>query len=458
MDKNLRRVPLFARISDEVLQWIAARSQERELVDGEVLFAEGQAATHFYVLLAGKLQITKKLGGRAVVLATHQAGAFTGEVPLLTGTPYIASAHSLGFSRLLGIEAGHFQQLLVLCPPLLGALLAALAGRIQTTEALVQQSEKLAGLGKLSAGLAHELNNPAAAGRRAVEQLRVAMQAQQASASQLHQGLTPEQWEWLAQLRARLKTQEAARAQTDPLEQSDREEALTAWFDAQALLDGWKLAPSLAEAGLDIALLATIKEYLPPALLEQALTWLETTLAIDKLLNEVEQSTTRIADLVKAVKEYSYMDRASQQEVDMHEGIENTLTILNHKLHNGITITRTYDRSLPRIQVYGSELNQVWTNILDNAIDALRGHGHIWIRTIRAGTFLNVEITDDGPGIPPEIQSRIFEPFFTTKGVGKGSGLGLDIAYRIIVTNHHGDLSVSSRPGETRFLICLPLT
>jgi signal transduction histidine kinase len=457
MHEELRRIPLFSRLADKELQWIAERSQEKYLIDGEFLFIEGMPATHLYVLIEGELQITKKLGGREIVLITHHAGAFTGEVPLLTGTSFIASARSLGPSRLLSIAANDFQQMLVLCPSVISILLAAMAGRIQATETLIQQNEKLAGLGKLSAGLAHELNNPAAAGRRSAEQLRATFQVQQTSAIQLNQQLTPEQWTWLTQLHASLNAQVTQSTQLDPLAQSDREEALSTWFEKHALVDGWKLAPGLAEAGLDTTHLENIEEHLAKGALEPGLTWLEATLAIDGLLQEVELSTTRISELVKAIKAYTYMDQARQQEVDIHEGLENTLTILKHKLREGITITRVYDRSLPRVTVYGSELNQVWTNLLDNAIDALQGHGQIWIRTSRAGAFVNIEIADSGSGILPEVQKHIFEPFFTTKEVSKGTGLGLDTAYRIVVTNHHGDLSVVSQPGETRFLICLPL-
>jgi signal transduction histidine kinase len=243
----------------------------------------------------------------------------------------------------------------------------------------------------------------------------------------------------------------------DALAQSDREETLTTWLDEHGVVDGWKLAATLVEAGLDTSHLDTIVEHIEAEPLTAVLTWLGATLATVRLLDEIEQSTARVSDLVTAIKEYTYMDQAPQQEVDVHAGIESTLTILGYKLKKGIGVTRTYDLDLPHIPAYGSELNQVWTNLIDNAIDAMGGQGQLAIRTSREGAYVQVEIADTGPGIPADIQSHIFEPFFTTKDVGKGSGLGLDTAYRTVVGRHHGDITVSSEPGDTRFQVRLPI-
>jgi signal transduction histidine kinase len=349
------------------------------------------------------------------------------------------------------MEADEFYQMLGICTVIGRGIFAAMANRIQTTEALVQQSEKLSGLGKMAAGLAHELNNPAAASQRAVQQLQEKMQQLHTSSQQLAQHITTGQWEQLSQMASGRST-----TQLNALERSEREDELLAWLDERAIAESWELAPAFVEAGLTVAELDTLAATLEGADLERALIWLEASLSVNDLLATVEQGTTRISGLVKAIKEYSYMDRAQLQEVDIHAGIESTLIILKHKLKGGIEVIREYDPHVPRISAYASELNQVWTNILDNAIDAMQGKGTIHIRTMQKGTFVCVEIADNGPGIPAEIQSRIFEPFFTTKDVGKGTGLGLDTAYRIVVVDHNGTITASSVPGETTFRICLP--
>ncbi|GHO99702.1 sensor histidine kinase [Reticulibacter mediterranei] len=447
----LRTVPLFAHLPDDLMQWVIDHSSEVHLEDGECLFEEGKPARYFFVLLEGGLLVTKRIGNRDVVLTMHEPGAFTGEIPLLAGSDYVASGCAVGASRLMRMEADEFYQMLGICTVIGRGIFAAMANRIQTTEALVQQSEKLSGLGKMAAGLAHELNNPAAASQRAVEQLQEKMLQLHASSQQLAQHITVEQWEQLSRLASEHSTE-----QLSALERSEREDELLAWLDERAVADSWELAPAFVEAGLTVAELGTLAEMIGDADLERALVWLESSLSVNDLLATVEQGTARISGLVKAIKEYSYMDRAQLQEVDIHAGIESTLIILKHKLKGGIEVIREYDPHVPRISAYASELNQVWTNILDNAIDAMQGKGIIHIRTMQKGTFVCVEIVDNGPGIPAEIQSRIFEPFFTTKDVGKGTGLGLDTAYRIVVVDHNGTITTSSVPGETTFRICLP--
>ena len=454
----LRQSDLFADVSDGEIAAILAQGEELHLQQGDVLFAEGTSATNFYILLEGDLQITRRMNGQEVVIADHaDPGSFTGEVPLLTGTPYVATAHVRQPTRVIRFSAETFQHMLVSCSPVTKAVLPTLAARIRSMEVLTMQQEKLSALGKLSAGLPHQLNNPAAAAQRSASQLRDTLLTLQALNFSLHSS------EPVVKLLTGFQQDAMQRAThtlpLDALAQSDREDELAAWLENHAITNGWELAPTFAESGLDPAWFDTLAKQIHENTLQSFIPILEKILQVFGLLNSVEQSTGRIATLVKAVKDYSYMDQAPLQEVDIHEGLENTLTILHHKLKN-ITITRDYDRSLPSINAYGSELNQVWTNLLDNATDALDtvvGKKRIWIRTRLEQECVLIEIEDNGSGIPEEVQQHIFEPFFTTKGVGKGTGLGLDIAYRIIVNRHHGDLSVTSSPGNTRFQVRIPI-
>ena len=461
---QLRAIPLFAGLEDEQLAWVRGRADEVRIAAGDNLFAEGAPADAFYVVLDGEVQITKEIGGQETFLATHAPGGFTGEVPLLTGTPYIATARATAPVRLLRLDPGAFKELLARCPTVAGTLFGALGQRVQIVEATMRQQEKLAALGRLSAGLAHELNNPVAAGRRAAEHLREKVRKSRALTLELgRHGLTPGQLDGLARLIGEIEGGAGGAGALDPLTRSDREGELGDWLDARDIADAWDLAPTLVGAGLTVERLDALAGALDAAALDTVVRWLATTLAAEDLLREIEQSTGRLAELVGAVKKYTYMDRAPVQEIDIHDGIEDTIKILGYKLKH-ITVVREYDRALPRIEARGSELNQVWTNLLDNAADAIydtaagrEGGGRITIRTAREPERVLVEVADNGPGIPPEVIDRICEPFFTTKGVGKGTGLGLDISYQIIVGKHGGDLHVESRPGDTRFQVRLPL-
>lgn len=458
---------LFPTLSEEELSRLKEHGQEIQLNPDEVIFREGDPTYHFYVVLEGQVQVTKRVGAQDQVLTIHQPGEFTGEISMIMGSPAIATGRSLGQSRVLKIEPDTFKHILADCSQGAAVIMSAMAGRARDVEVQLRQQEKLAALGRLSAGLAHELNNPASAGRRAAQQLREMIGTVQARLLKVCEEMFPTtQRQLLIDLQQAAIDYTANAPRLDPLTQSDREDALTDWLDQHEIENAWKLAPVLVSAGLTEDKLDAIADQFSPQALAEAVNWLTETLSLAGLVNEVEQSTTRISQLVKAIKSYSYMDQAPRQEIDIHEGLDNTLTILNHKLKYGITVNREYAPDLPRLCAYGSELNQVWTNLLDNAIYALThaatsqttaSSPTIWIRTAYANSTIEVQIIDNGCGIPAEIQSHIFEPFFTTKGVGEGSGLGLDIAHRIIVQRHHGSLRVKSQPGETCFQICLPV-
>jgi signal transduction histidine kinase len=456
---------LFPKLSEEELSRLAPYGRELTLNPGEIIFREGDINYHFYVVLDGQLEIVKHIGKEEQLLTVHQPGEFTGEISLFTGSPATATGRSLGISHVLEIDGSTFKSIVSECSQTAALILTAMSARAQEVEQQMRHQEKLAALGRLSAGLAHELNNPAAAGRRAAKQLRESIATIQARLLNHCEELFPETpRQLLIQVQQTALHQLACGVRLTPLEQSDREDALSDWLDQQDVANAWELAPVLVSAGIQETHLSHLADQLSPDAFAEALHWLTDTLTLVGLANEVEQSTSRISDLVKAVKAYSYMDQAPLQEIDVHEGLDNTLTILNHKLKYGITVQRDYDPHLPRICAYGSELNQVWTNLLDNAIDALKDEQRssteppaIQIRTSQTHHFVQVEIIDNGPGISTDVQSRIFDPFFTTKGVGKGTGLGLDIVRRIVTQRHRGTVRVFSEPGQTRFVVCLPI-
>jgi signal transduction histidine kinase len=452
----LRQVPIFTQLTEEQLHSLSKQRSKVWLEPGEYIYVEGTPADNFYVLIEGELQITKKIANVDKYVMTLKPGTFFGHDLILLDTSYLASCRALSASYLLKWDTGAFWQMLTKYPEITRELLLVTTQRVQILEAMSRQHEKLIALGTLAAGLAHEMNNPTAAARRAAGQLHETFQ--RLSSLQLNQQqMTKAQLAIVAGLQRDLTEHATTRLQLDPLAQSDQEDEITAWLDAHSVADGWELAATFVEAGLDTEWLNTFVDTLAADSLNDMLTWLKTTLTGVELLSEIEQSTKRISELVKAIKDYSYMDQTPLQEVDVHEGLESTLTILNYKLKRGVVVTRDYERSLPYIRAYGSELNQVWTNLIDNAIDAMGGQGQIWIRTLQENNCVLVEIIDNGPGIPLDIQPRIFEPFFTTKGVGVGTGLGLDISYRIVVGLYHGDISFFSKPGDTHFLVRLPI-
>jgi signal transduction histidine kinase len=472
LNNTLRQVPLFAQLRDDELKCVQ-QGEELWLSSGEEFITEGQPAENFYVLLKGHVRVTKKVADdKETIIASHGSGTFLGEVPILLGIPYEVTIRTLEQSHLFKIKKETFWQMISTCPSITQEILRTMAQRVQLVQTVSQQQAKLVSLGGLAAGLAHELNNPAAAASRATIQLHQIFQTLPSLSIKVYQrkNMTPEQLAYVADLEHNLTTEYISSKKSsssshlvDPLTESDKEEQIISWLDTHGVADSWKLAQNLVAAGLDTVHLDTIRNNLPSGSLPDVLPWLEARFSSIVLLDEIQQSMGRISELVKAIKAYSYMDQAPIQEIDIHEGLESTLTILGHKLKAGgssITVIREYDRTLPRITAYGNELNQVWTNIIDNAIDAIEErHGNILLRTKRENNnnIVVVEISDDGPGIPQDIQPRIFEQFFTTKGVGKGTGLGLSISYRIVVEMHKGDISFTSKPGDTRFEIHLPI-
>ena len=454
----LRRVPLFSTLSDEQLQCITGLGTEIQLAPGTQIAQQGDPPDGFYIILAGQTEWTRNVGGEVVPAVTLGEGEVFAELILLLDEPYPTSGRALTEVQLYRLTPDDFWTMLELCPSVMRRILKIAVQRSQIHETVTQQQAKLISLGTLSAGLAHELNNPAAAVRSSVNNLEAALQILPSLALQLHQQpLTAAQIAFLSNLYQRTTNAALSATPLDPIVQSEAEDALTDWLEAHEVENAWKLAPMLVTARLDAAQLDEITIHVTPDCLGCVLTWLETTLTGIKLLEEIKLGSTRISELITAMKNYSYMDQAALQEIDLHEGIENTLIILKHKLKYGVTVERDYGQ-LPRISAYGPQLNQVWTNLIDNAIDATNGKGHLWIRTSLEGAYALVEIADDGAGIPDGLQPRIFDQFFTTKEVGKGTGLGLDIARRIVVGQHKGKISVESQPGNTRFQVRLPVS
>jgi len=453
--QELRAIPLFANLSAEQMSCFEP-GEVVQLEAGKLLLNEGDAVEFFYVLLAGEMRASRNYRNQAILMGIAKPGMFLGEISLLLDSPNLATIRALKPCRLFRLDKDDFWRMLSTCPSVANQIFRTMAMRVRNMEGYSHQREKLASLGTMAAGLAHELNNPATAARRASANLREVVDNLQSCACELHESLKPEHWQPLVDASQAAIARLAKSAPLDSVARSDREEEVTTWLEQHGVPDGWKLAPAFVGAGLDGNELTALAGKLPGEALRYALGWLEASLSLNSLLNEIDGSTGRIAELVKAVKSYSHMDKSPMQEVDVHEGIESTLTMLGHKLKN-VAVTRKYDHAVPHIMAYGGELNQVWTNLIDNAIYAVKGTGKICIATFLDDDQVVVEITDNGAGIPPDVQSHIFEPFYTTKGVGSGTGLGLVISNRIVADRHGGEIEFESEPGDTRFKVRLPI-
>lgn len=450
---ELQAISIFSDLPADALAWLASQMLVFELKPAEILVRAGDAAEHLVVLFHGEVH-AERGDGSVYVMRTGQV---TGLLPYSRLTHYPSTAVAIAESRGATLHKSKFTEMLERIPILQQRLVSVLADRIRETAAADQQREKLIALGKISAGLAHELNNPAAAARRAAANLRQAFNSVRTAALQLEKrGLPLSSRLFLAQLDTDWIKQVGHQSALDTLERSEREEEFASWLENHEVPNAWDLAASLVDAGCDRSTLEQVAKEIPSEFLADAFVRITASITITRLIEQIESSVGKISELVRAVKEYSYMDQMAEQEVDIHAGLENTLLMLQHQLKDGIEVVRNYDRSLPTVCARGSELNQVWTNLISNAVEAMKGKGKLCIRTSREGSWAVIEMTDNGPGIAREIQSRIFEPFFTTKPIGEGTGLGLDAVYRI-TTAHRGNVRFESHPGETRFVVRIPL-
>ncbi|WP_353930661.1 ATP-binding protein [Okeanomitos corallinicola TIOX110] len=456
--EDLKQVELFSTLTDDQLRWICEQGKEVWLQPGDYHRHTGDPAEQVFIMIDGEVQITQPVGTQEIVLVTYGAKTFFGELPILTGeTTYWACGKAVQPCHILELDKDKFWQMLATMPSVTTSILQTMAQRVQELQSMSQQREKLAALGTMAAGLSHEMNNPMAAVRRGIGELQKLFPQLPSLVLQLsQQQFNQEQVEYLISLQTEVIERQKRATQLAPLAQCDLEDNLIDWLDDNNVNDGWKLASTLVSVGLKEKDLEKITQKVPTESLGDILAWLEATLAGLGLLSELEEGSNRVSELVKALQDYSYMDRAPVQEVNVHDGLESTLTMMQYKLPKGVIINRNYG-NLPRISAYGSELNQVWTNLIDNAIDAIGNQGEITIRTKCENDIVLIEIADNGHGIPTEIQSRIFEPFFTTKSVGQGKGLGLDIVYRTVVSKHKGDVRVNSSPGNTCFQVRLPV-
>jgi signal transduction histidine kinase len=458
---ELRTLFLFEKLTDDQLARLCQEGHVETFEVGPV-FAEGDPASCLYVLIEGTVVTTRRVGADDIEVArTSQRGVYSGAYTAYLGDRvpqiYQNSMRVTEPSRFFVLGAECFEQIMAEWFPMAVHLLEGLFIGGQRTREAVGQRERLLALGSLTAGLTHELNNPAAAAVRATAALRERVAAMRGKLRLIAGGkFEPATLEAIIELQQRAAEQVAKAPKLDPLQTSDAEDELSDWLDDHGCRDGWQIAPVFVQAGINADWLERVVDTVGEQMLEPALRWLSYTVETELLMDEIDDSTTRISTLVGAAKQYSQLDRAPFQVVDVQDLLTSTLLMMSAKL-KGITVRKQFEPDLPRIPAYAGELNQVWTNLIDNAAQAMHGTGTLTVRTARENDCVLVEIGDSGPGIPEAIQQRIFEPFFTTKPVGEGTGLGLDIAWRIVVNKHHGDLRVESVPGDTRFQVRLPI-
>ena len=452
---ELRRVPAFADLPDDQITWFLANSREQNVAAGETYVRAGDPADAMFVILEGQFQWRGEFAGETVMFSA-KAGDVTGVLPFSRMKQFMVTGRAVTDGRVLKFPASLLPELVQRMPELATRLVGLMSDRIRETTRIEQQRDRLASLGKLSAGLAHELNNPASAAKRATSQLRdILKKIRDASLELGRRDLNAAQKSEIEKLEASFTQQDVV--PFDPLATSDLEDQIDSLLRSHGQNDLWQLAADLARRSIQPAVLESLFAKLDGDTARAALVRIAASAEVAGVLHEIESATSRISDLVGAIKEYTHMDQAPVHNVDIVKSLETTLTILNHKLKQGVVVRRDYQRIPLLVNSFGSELNQVWTNIIDNAIAAMNGRGELRVRTYRDDGCVVVEIGDDGPGISPDVQPHIFEPFFTTKAVGEGTGLGLDTAQRI-VKKHQGNIQVSSKPGDTRFQVWLPIS
>lgn len=459
---ELRTLFLFEKLDEAQLDWLC-RNGHVEWFEPGYVYREDDLATSFYVLLEGELVISRRAGHEDVEInRTSQVGAYAGAWRSFFGDDVSQALdntlRTTRPSRLYVLGADKFAAIMREWFPMPLHLLEGLFLGMKNTQQAISQRGRLLALGSLSAGFMHELNNPTAAAMRATAALRERLLGLRRALAFIMSGdIDRTVWVSLETIQEQALGRLLQAPPLSPLEASDLEDELTDWFEAHGIHDGRRMAPTFVQAGLEVAWLETIAATVNDGpILEGALGWLNHTIDLELSMNEIDDSTARISTLVTAAQQYSQLDRVPYRAVDVHELLDSTLVMLNGQIGKGITVITEFDRGLPSIPVYAAEINQVWTNLIDNAVQAMGGDGTLTVRTSRDNDRLLVEVCDTGPGVPDEIRSRIFEPFFTTKPVGAGTGLGLDISWRIVTNKHHGDLSVDSSPGNTRFMVRLP--
>ncbi|MFC9926309.1 ATP-binding protein [Streptomyces sp. NPDC127190] len=456
---------LFEKLTPEQLGRLCGEGRV-ELFEPGPVYGEGAPATCFFVLIEGTVVLSRRVGGDDVeVTRTDRPGVYAGAMQAYLGDRvpqvYNNSLRVTRPTRFFVLPADVFAEVMREWFPMAVHLLEGLFFGSKSTQAAIGQRERLLALGSLSAGLTHELNNPAAAAVRATSTLRERVAKMRHKLAVIAEGpFSRDALAGLIEIQERTAERVAKAPVLSPLEAADREDLLGDWLADHGIDHGWQLAPVFVQAGLDTDWLEQVAAAVDAEILPGAVAWLNYTIETELLMNEIEDSTSRISHLVDAAKQYAQLDRAPYRVVDVHELLDSTLLMLSGKLGSGITVVKEYDRSLPPVPAYPAELNQVWTNLVDNAAAAIRsagGEGTLTVRTALDHERLLVEFRDTGPGVPAEIRDRIFDPFFTTKPVGEGTGLGLDISWRIVVNKHHGTLRVESVPGDTRFQVLLPL-
>ncbi|RBY87830.1 ATP-binding protein [Blastococcus sp. TF02A-30] len=461
---ELRELFLFEDLDDEQLAWVAENGDVVECPAGSDVSVEGEPAECFFVLLSGTMTMSRRVGGSDVeTVRTDHRGVYSGAVQFYFGDRleqrYPATVRAVTDCRFLALPAGPFAAVFRRWYPMAVHLLEGMFVGQRNSAELVGQRERLLALGKLTAGLTHELNNPAAAAARATAALRERFAGMRQKLAMLSEGrLDGEVLRALVGLQEEFVAGIDGQQELSPLERADAEDEVGAWLEERRLAGPWDLAGIFVGAGLGTADLDKVSGAVAPDALEAAVRWLAYTVETETLLAEIAESTGRISGLVDAARQYSQLDRTPHRPTDLAAGLDATLVMLGAKIPAGVRVVKEYDRTLPEVPAFAGELNQVWTNLIVNALDAMAGQGTLTVRTARDGDCAVVEVGDTGPGIPAELRARVFEPFFTTKPVGQGTGLGLDVSWRIVVNRHGGDLRVRSEPGDTWFSVVLPLT